>query len=124
IRNTRIKFCSIFQSLIEHREEEPILNELFPTTYSNFQELAEKMAKFDSDLEIQTQAKIILGNFNSKTDSLDYKKRHIQLIAKEDKMWKEFSLLTRRKYLNDDRIPKYLIEDFDGYESLPSSDEA
>uniref|UniRef100_A0A914PTA1 BSD domain-containing protein n=1 Tax=Panagrolaimus davidi TaxID=227884 RepID=A0A914PTA1_9BILA len=82
------------------------------------------MAKFDSDLEIQTQAKIILGNFNPNTDSLDYKKHHIQLTAKEDKMWKQFFLLTRRKCLNNDRIPKYVIEDFDGYERLPSSDEA
>uniref|UniRef100_A0AC35G167 Uncharacterized protein n=1 Tax=Panagrolaimus sp. PS1159 TaxID=55785 RepID=A0AC35G167_9BILA len=122
VRNTRIKFCQIFQSLVEHREDEATLNELFPTIYSTFRKLIEKMAQFDSDFEIQNQAKIILGHLNPETDCLDYEKHHDQLIAKEDKMWKQFSLLTG-KYL-DDRIPKYLIEDFDGYNNKsPSSDE-
>uniref|UniRef100_A0AC34F1E6 Uncharacterized protein n=1 Tax=Panagrolaimus sp. ES5 TaxID=591445 RepID=A0AC34F1E6_9BILA len=120
VRNTRIKFCQIFQSLLEHREDETTMNELFPSTYSTFQKLIDKMANYDSDFEIQTQAQIILGHLNPITDYLDYDKHRDQLIEKEDKMWKNFSLLTG-KYL-DDRNPKFIIEDYNGYKS-PSSDE-
>uniref|UniRef100_A0AC34F1N2 Uncharacterized protein n=1 Tax=Panagrolaimus sp. ES5 TaxID=591445 RepID=A0AC34F1N2_9BILA len=88
-RNTRMKFCQILESLLEYKENETPLYQLFPSTYSVVRKLLEKMAKFDSDFEIQTQAQIILGLLNPTTDCLDFKgfleKRKVQVLCDQNK---------------------------------------
>lgn len=83
IANTRLKFLQLWQELNKIRKERKTFKHTCPEIYEEIYNLIAELAAFDTDFEVQTQSKIILGAIHPETDQLDYKYYFQKVIDRE-----------------------------------------